>query len=114
MSREIAVTLLAQLCEEGLDPTRPFLDVLLDSYGRESQEALRRSRHLALINGLPASQEDEQAVAVFTRALSEARRGLFDDPGIVTACTLPAWAEIQKSSPGWEARFLEAITQGSG
>jgi glucosyl-3-phosphoglycerate synthase len=114
MSREIAVTLLAQLCEEGMDLSPPFLDVLLASFERESQEALRRSRHLALINGLPCPQEDEQAVAVFTRALSEARRGLFEDPSIAASSALPAWAGIRKSSPGWEARFLEAIAHGIG
>jgi len=114
MSREIAVTLLAQLGDEGLQFSPSFLEVLGASFERESREALRRSRHLALINDLPFPQDDEQAVAVFKRALSEAGREFFNDPLGVAAHTLPAWAGMQKSLPEWAARFLEAVSHGIG
>jgi glucosyl-3-phosphoglycerate synthase len=114
MSREIAVTLLAQLCDEGLQFSPAFLEVLRASFERESREALRRSRHLALINGLPSPQEDEQAAAVFARALSEAGREFFNDPLAVTARTLPAWAGVQRTSPDWAGRFLEAVASEIG
>ena len=114
MSREIAVALLAQLCDEGLQLTPAFLKVLLASFERESREALRRSRHLALINDLPFPQDDEQAAAVFARALSEAGREFFDAPAATAARTLPAWAGLQKTSPDWVARFLEAVVSGIG
>ena len=114
MSREIAVTLLTQLCDEGLQFSPPFLEVLRASFERESREALRRSRHLALINGLPFPQEDEQAAAVFAQALSEAGREFFNDTLAVAARALPAWAGLQRNSPDWVARFLEAVPNGIG
>jgi len=114
MSREIAVTLLTQLCDEGLQFSPPFLEVLRASFERESREALRRSRHLALINGLPFPQEDEQAAAVFAQALSEAGREFFNDPLAVAARALPAWAGLQRNSPDWVARFLGAVANGIG
>jgi len=114
MSREIAVTLLAQLCDEGLKFSPSFLEVLMASFDRESREALRRSRHLALINGLPVPREDEEAAAVFARALSEAGREFFDDPSVAAARTLPAWAGLQSASPDWVGRFLEAFANGIG
>jgi glucosyl-3-phosphoglycerate synthase len=114
MSREIAVTLLAQLCDEGLQFSPSFLEVLQASFERESREALRRSRHLALINGLLVPREDEEAAAVFARALSEAGREFLDNSPLVAARTLPAWADAQRTSPDWIARFLEAVADGIG
>jgi glucosyl-3-phosphoglycerate synthase len=114
MSREIAVTLLTQLGDEGLQFSPSFLEVLRASFERESREALRRSRHLALINDLPFPQEDEQAVAVFTRALSEAGREFFDDSPVAAAGALPAWATLHRTSPEWVGRFLEAVANGIG
>ena len=114
MSREIAVTLLAQLGDEGLEVSPSFLEVLRASFERESLEALRRSRHLALINGLPFPQDDEQAVAVFKQALSDAGSEFLDDPSVASARLLPAWAGLQKTSPDWIGRFLEAVANGIG
>jgi hypothetical protein len=114
MSREIAVTLLGQLGDEGLKFSPSFLEVLRTSFERESREALRRSRHLALINGLPEPKEDEEAAAVFARALAEAGREFFDDPSAATARALSAWGGLQRTSPDWVARFLEAVARGIG
>jgi glucosyl-3-phosphoglycerate synthase len=114
MSREIAVTLLTQLRDEGMPFSPSFLDVLRASFERESREALRRSCHLALINALPEPEDDERAVALFARALSDAGREIFDDPASGKANVMPAWASMRNPSPDWVGHFLEAIANGIG
>ncbi len=70
MAAEIARTLFAQLATEGLALSAI---VLADAYRREAASAVRRSAHLALINGLSFDEAAESEITdTFARVL-EAR-----------------------------------------
>ena len=109
MSREIANALLVQLREEGLPVDAAFLSALTASFDRESKEAVRRSRHLALINGLPAPSEDEEAAQVFAKALSDAIREFHSGDASVLEAALPSWISLQRSSPKLAQQFLDSV-----
>ena len=109
MSREIASTLLSQLREEGLPVDAAFLTALTASFGRESREAVRRSRHLALINGLPATSADEAAAQVFSKALSDAAEEFPHSTASILESGLPSWISLQRSSPKQVEQFLDAV-----
>ena len=94
MSRDIALALLPQLAEEGAPIDAPFLAALAASFARESAEAVRRYRHLALINGLAPAPDDAEAAALFARALAEAGR---EHLTAAAPFTLPAWTEMPQS-----------------
>ncbi len=70
MAGEIAETLLTQLAAEGLAISPA---VLADAYRREAASAVRRSAHLALINGLPFDAPAEsEIVEIFAAQLDAA------------------------------------------
>ena len=62
MSGEIARELLRQCALEGLPADFAFRSALATAYRREAAHALRRSAHLALINGLPFDEAAETAI----------------------------------------------------
>jgi glucosyl-3-phosphoglycerate synthase len=102
MSSEIARTLLAQLREEGLPVgSTQFADAIHASFARESDEALRRFRHLSLINGLTLSDDEQDAAALFSRALADAG-------DTAPACELPAWDHLGATQPGLVSAFVAA------
>jgi glucosyl-3-phosphoglycerate synthase len=102
MSREIAGTLIAHLREEGLPvSSAQFSAALRASFARESDEALRRFRHLSLINGLADGGDEEEAAAHFSRALAEAGE-------TASASELPAWNHVAAAHPALVAEFATA------
>ena len=62
MAGEIARELLRQCALEGLPADFAFRSALATAYRREAAHALRRSAHLALINGLPFDEAAETAI----------------------------------------------------
>jgi len=105
MSREIAHALFGHLMDEGLPMTGEFLPAVLASYHRESREALRRYKNLALINGLPFDMVAEQhAVELFSKALGEA----MDAQGS-TGVVLASWKRVRNVLPDFTGQFLSAV-----
>ena len=105
MSGQIARTLLDHLAAEGVPAAGGFLPAVQSSYRRESLEALRRYKSLALINNLPFDPEaEQQAVDSFSRALAEAA-GERAGPHPV----LPSWKRIADTLPDFLPRFLETV-----
>jgi hypothetical protein len=61
MVQDIADGLFSELLDEGVPICSTFLDAVMGSYRRESQEALRRFKHLATMNDLPFDQGEERS-----------------------------------------------------
>jgi glucosyl-3-phosphoglycerate synthase len=88
MCAQIAATLCSELAAEGV---AAGLTALASGYRREAAEALRRSAHLALINGLPHdSSAEEQLVDRFA--------GTLKNP-VPCATKLPPWSVVEKKQP---------------
>lgn len=105
MSKEITRALLDHLEGEGVSVLDGFLPAVQSSYRRESREALRRYKNLALMNNLPFDPEaEQQAVESFSKALEEATgcRG-------ATQSMLPSWKRIASVMPDFMPRFLAAV-----
>jgi glucosyl-3-phosphoglycerate synthase len=106
MSKEVAHALLSQLVEDGLPVCAQFLDALAASFARESAEALRRSRHLALINGLGGNEDDAAAVALFERTLAETATEIL---GAHMPPELPAWSRVAAGNPRLLEELIDAV-----
>ncbi len=105
MSRQIAGTLLDHLIEEGVPVTEAFLPAVQSSYLRESREALRRYKNLALMNNLPFDSEaEQQAVESFSKALAEAAAHRAAPQPV-----LASWKRIANVLPDFTPRFLAAV-----
>jgi glucosyl-3-phosphoglycerate synthase len=109
MSKEIAHTLFANLIDEGFPVCGQLMGALRESFVREVAEALRRSRHLALMNGLRGVKDDTETAAALT--------GAFDAAGqeFMTATAsgaLPAWNEVLRSKPREAQQLFEALMPG--
>ena len=108
MCTDIARTLVTRLKISGLQLTPEFLAALRQAFATELQKALRRSRALALINGLAhAAEEEQQTAALFERAL----QSITNAPAFPrSAAPFPAWHELIGNG-GREAakRFQEIL-----
>ncbi len=106
MTEAIARTLLRELDKEGVAIDAPFLDALRTAHLRESEEALRRSKHLALINGLAFDESSERRIAEsFALSMDEAVLRRADEP----PKALPAWDRLRASDPDFVCQFREAV-----
>ena len=93
MCGEIARTLLAQLAAEGCRVDASFRAALLGAFRRESEQALRRSEALALMNGLPFDAAAERAIVEAFAAQLDAppgRRARRSPPGRGSCASTPA------------------------
>jgi glucosyl-3-phosphoglycerate synthase len=105
MCKEVTRTLLAHLVDEGLPVCGQFLDAVRGSFARELREAVRRSRHLALINGLQTGDETDM-MAIFTRAFADAAAEFLTGGA---SPILPAWNELLQRDSGGAEQIVEAM-----
>lgn len=106
MCRQIAGTLFVHLASEGVPMGPEFLPAVQSSYSRESREALRRYRGLALMNGIAFDPEaEQQAVEAFSSALAEAAGEGTD------RAALQPWKRIAAMVPDLRQRFLAAVAE---
>ncbi len=102
MSAEIASTLLAELAAEGLNLDTAWKQALPPAYRREAAQALRRSAHLALINGLPFDEAGEQLIVdTFAAQLETLQPSAFSP--------LPAWEELFRAEPDFLPQLRNAL-----
>lgn len=107
MVAEIATTLFHYLALEGLTVDGSFHQAVCAIYPREAEEAMRRYRNLALINGLAfGAAQEEAAVAGFSQILSSLSSG--EPPSVF----LPAWRKHLHSD--WSEAFFNAIDCSGG
>ncbi|HEX5176153.1 MAG TPA: hypothetical protein VFV83_03935, partial [Chthoniobacteraceae bacterium] len=111
MSKEIAQTLFANLIDEGFPVCAQFMDALRESFSREVAEALRRSRHLALMNGLHGGEDDEKAAAALTGAFDAAESEFMTGFGSGEN-VLPAWSQLFRRDPRGVQRLFKALVPG--
>lgn len=105
MAAEIVRVLFRELTREGLVIDSGFQAALEQSYYREAREALRRSRALAMLNGLPCdAEEEERAVGVFGRSLAGARKAL-------SRPKLPSWNRLRKEAPDFVEAFRDIVAE---
>jgi glucosyl-3-phosphoglycerate synthase len=109
MSKEIAETLFANLIDEGFPVCAQFMDALRESFSREVAEALRRSRHLALINRLHGADDDQDAALALTGAFDAASRE-FMTGSSPSAAALPAWNQLFRQERRGVLRLFKALT----
>jgi glucosyl-3-phosphoglycerate synthase len=108
MSTEIAQTLFANLIDEGFPVCAQFMDALRESFSREVGEALRRSRHLALINQLQGVEEDQNSAAVLNGAF-DAAASEFMTGSVNAGKALPAWNQLLRRDRGGVERLCKAL-----
>ena len=107
MSREIAGTLFSQLATEGQSVTATYRRSVAAAYRTEAASALRRSRDLALINGLPFDRQAEEAL------IDGAAKHLESQTGVEPiAPLLPSWASIARNDPSEYESFRSAGRTG--
>ncbi|MEI6713559.1 MAG: hypothetical protein WCO60_07395 [Verrucomicrobiota bacterium] len=100
MCTEIGNALLLELQTEGCALSPAFLKSVSSALRKESMEAVRRSDALSRINGLIASPEEESEMAcAFANCIP-----LIAPPPTES---LPAWDQIQRSSPTTLQALLE-------
>jgi glucosyl-3-phosphoglycerate synthase len=103
MCSQIAAALCSELKAEGV-ASSSALKTLAQGYRREAAEALRRSAHLARINGLPHdSTAEEQLVQGFAATL--------ENPAPAPAKLLP-WSVIEKKQPALLAGLTTLLWPG--
>jgi hypothetical protein len=85
------------------------MDALRESFSREVAEALRRSRHLALINRLHGADDDQDAALALTGAFDAASRE-FMTGSSPSAAALPAWNQLFRQERRGVLRLFKALT----
>ena len=93
--------LLHYLELEGVTIDRSFLSALCATYPREAEEAVRRYRNLALINGLDFADSQESA------SVEAFHQVLLSLPMETPAAFLPPWKKHLGSD--WSREFFDAI-----
>jgi glucosyl-3-phosphoglycerate synthase len=101
----IARTLLRELMNEGFAAGPGFLEALGQLYRREAAEAIRRSKHLAMMNRLPFDEAGETAALVtFAAGLDAATL-----PSIESDAPLAPWERLIRTDGDFIRGFREAI-----
>ena len=102
MSDQIARAMLAHAAAEGIRVDEASLADVAATYRREAFLAVRRSEHLALINGLPFDSEEELAtVKAFASQLEGRDRAM--------PLVLPAWNKVFETQPGLGKELLATV-----
>ncbi len=114
MAREIALTLLRALAEEGVVLGEGELRALPLAYRHQGREAVRRYAHLAVANGLGFDRRAELGlVDTFAAVLEDAGQGFREDPAGTPP--IPSWAEVLASVPDVGPMLREAVeADGAG
>jgi glucosyl-3-phosphoglycerate synthase len=106
MAEEIAGVLFEQLAMEGVNVTPQFRASVARAFEDEAALALRRSRSLAVINGLPFDEAAESGIIAALAA--ELARGPAAPPP-----ALPSWTTLAAEEPEWVERFRAAVDLAS-
>jgi len=112
MSKEIAHALFAHLIDEGFPVCAQFMDALRESFSREVAEALRRSRHLALINGLRGVDDDREVATALQGAFDGAATEFMTGAASASR-TLPPWNQLLRVERRGVQRLFRAIVPTS-
>ena len=88
-----------------------LMGALRESFSREVAEALRRSRHLALMNGLRGFEGDEETAAGLRGAFEAAHDEFMSG---APATELPPWSALIRRDPGGVHTLLRALTPRAG
>jgi glucosyl-3-phosphoglycerate synthase len=106
MAQDIAGALFAQLAQEGLNVTAQLRVSVAAAFRDEAALALRRSRSLAAINGLPFDEATE-------REIVEALSAELSKPSAAVPSLLPSWATLMQQEPEWVEQFRAAVAHDS-
>jgi glucosyl-3-phosphoglycerate synthase len=108
MSIDIAKSVFRNLAVESIVLSESALRTLVINYRRTAEDAVKRYRDDADINGLAFDYHLETVmVEAFTRAIQIAGKEFMDDP--LYSPLIPSWNRVTSAVPGFLDRLREAV-----
>jgi len=108
MSIDIAKSVFRNLAVESIVLSESALRTLLINYRRTAEDAVKRYRDDADINGLVFDYHLETVmVEAFTRAIQIAGKEFMDDP--LYSPLIPSWNRVTSAIPGFLDKLRKAV-----
>jgi glucosyl-3-phosphoglycerate synthase len=115
MAHDIALTLLHNLCSEGLVIGRDEMRAIRLSYERMAKESIKRYHDDAVVNGLKNHERhiEAEAVEAYRAALDHAAEA-FCGERVLPSPHVPNWNRIFSAMDGFGDRLMAAVEADNG